>query len=128
MLDAEINLNINLPKEYIELLKIQNGRYLKYKALPVSFKNSYADDRIAVDFLFGIKENEGIYKSKYPLNEWGIKEKDFVTISGDGHTWLVLDYRKNKDEPEITFIDTEENKISVIFKTFKEFVQIHWWI
>lgn len=62
ILDAEINLNINLPKEYIELLKIQNGRYLKYKALPVSFKNSYADDRIAVDFLFGLKENEGIYK------------------------------------------------------------------
>ena len=40
ILDAETNLNINLPKEYIELLKIQNGGYLKYNALPVSFKNS----------------------------------------------------------------------------------------
>ncbi|GAB6258678.1 MULTISPECIES: SMI1/KNR4 family protein [Peribacillus] len=99
ILDAETNLNIKLPKEYIELLKIQNGGYLKYNALPVSFKNSYADNHIAVDFLFGIKENEGIYKSKYHLNEWGIKEKDFVTISGDGHTWIVLDYSKNKDEP-----------------------------
>ncbi|TDL89532.1 hypothetical protein E2R55_09130 [Vibrio vulnificus] len=26
-------------------------------------------------------------------------------------------------EPEITFIDTEENKISVIFKTFKEMIE-----
>lgn len=123
ILDAETNLNIKLPKEYIELLKIQNGGYLKYNALPVSFKNSYADNHIAVDFLFGIKENEGIYKSKYLLNEWGIKEKDFVTISGDGHTWIVLDYRKNKDEPEITFIGTEENRTSVIFKTFKEMIK-----
>ncbi|MEF2095575.1 SMI1/KNR4 family protein [Bacillus sp. CFBP9009] len=60
---------------------------------------------------------------KYLLNEWGIKEKDFVTISGDGHMWLVLDYRKNKDEPQITFIDTEENRTSVIFKTFKEMIE-----
>ncbi|MGE6721225.1 SMI1/KNR4 family protein [Peribacillus frigoritolerans] len=29
ILDAEANLNINLPKEYIELLKIQNGGIFK---------------------------------------------------------------------------------------------------
>ncbi|MFD9626960.1 SMI1/KNR4 family protein [Peribacillus muralis] len=122
ILDAEKNLNINLPKEYIDLLKTQNGGYLKYSALPVSFENSYADDHIAVDFLFGIKTNEGIYKSNYLLNEWGIEEKDFITISGDGHTWLVLDYRNNKVEPQITFIDIEENKTTVIFKSFKEMI------
>lgn len=120
---AEKEMGITIPKEYIKLLRQQNGGYLKYQALPVDFKNSWADDHIVIDSLYGIKENEGIYKSQYLLNEWGIKEKDFVTISGDGHTWIVLDYRKNKDEPEITFIDTEENKISVIYKTFKEMIE-----
>ncbi|MCK1993967.1 hypothetical protein GW626_02945 [Peribacillus muralis] len=75
ILDAEINLNIKLPKEYIDLLKTQNGGYLKYSTLPVSFENSYADDHIAVDFLFGIKTNKGIYRSNYLLNEWGSKKK-----------------------------------------------------
>jgi hypothetical protein len=37
ILDAETNLNIKLPKEYIELLKIQNGGYLKYNAFTSEF-------------------------------------------------------------------------------------------
>ncbi|MFE4898202.1 SMI1/KNR4 family protein [Peribacillus butanolivorans] len=119
---AEKEFNVNFPKEYIELLKIKNGGYLKYQALPVNFKNSWADDHIPLHYLYGIKKNKGIFNSKVLLKEWGIKEKAFITISGDGHTWTVLDYRNNKIEPEITFIDIEENKITVIFKSFKEMI------
>ncbi|QOS88652.1 SMI1/KNR4 family protein [Peribacillus sp. JNUCC41] len=32
--EAEREFNVNFPKEYIELLKIKNGGYLKYQALP----------------------------------------------------------------------------------------------
>lgn len=120
--EAEKQFNVNFPKEYIELLKIKNGGYLKYQALPVNFKNSWADDHVPLQYLYGIKKNKGIFTSKALLKEWGIKEKNFITISGDGHTWIVLDYRINKKEPEITFIDIEENKITVIFKSFKEMI------
>ncbi|MGE7185304.1 SMI1/KNR4 family protein [Peribacillus sp. NPDC006672] len=119
---AEKELNIKIPKEYIDLLKEKNGGYLKYQSLPVNFKNSWADDHVPINVLFGIKKNEGIFESKLLLNEWGIKEENFITISGDGHTWIVMDYRKNKIEPEITFIDIEENKTTVIFKSFKEMI------
>lgn len=121
--EAEKEFNVNFPKEYIELLKIKNGGYLKYQALPVNFKNSWADDHVPLQYLYGIKKNKGIFTSKALLKEWGIRENNFITLSGDGHTWIVLDYRNNKEEPEITYIDIEANIISVIFKTFKEMIE-----
>ncbi|WP_342615382.1 SMI1/KNR4 family protein [Peribacillus frigoritolerans] len=92
--EAEREFNVNFPKEYIELLKIKNGGYLKYQALPVNCKNSWANDHIPLHYLYGIKKNKGIFTSKAILKEWGIREKDFITLSGDGHTWTVLDYKK----------------------------------
>lgn len=120
---VEDHFNVQLPKEYIKLLKMKNGGYLTKQSLPVRFKNSWADDHIPIEFLFGIKRNEGIWESKELLMEWGIKEDNFITISGDGHTWIVLDYRKNKKEPQITFIDIEYRKIKVIFNSFKEMIE-----
>ncbi|MES1039024.1 SMI1/KNR4 family protein [Peribacillus simplex] len=50
ILDAETNLNIKLPKEYIELLKIQNGGYLKYNACEINSDIKYSH-KLLLDFI-----------------------------------------------------------------------------
>ncbi|MBK3494940.1 SMI1/KNR4 family protein [Viridibacillus sp. YIM B01967] len=119
---AEKFFSIKLPKEYTELLKIQNGGSLIYNSLPVSFKNSWADDHVPLNFLYGVKKVKGIIEFTEALKEWGINEKKLITISGDGHYWIVLDYRKSTMEPRITFIDSENRLIKTIFNSFKEMV------
>ncbi len=119
---AEKYLLCKLPKEYINHLEIRNGGSLIYDALPVNFQNSWADDHIPVPFLYGIKKGEGILQTKELLKEWGIDEDRFVIISGEGHYWIVLDYRTSEKEPKITFIDTEFELIEVIFNSYKEMI------
>ncbi|MBK5482542.1 SMI1/KNR4 family protein [Peribacillus sp. TH16] len=72
---AEKEFNVNFPKEYIELLKIKNGGYLKYQALPVNFKNSWADDHIPLHYLYGIKKIKVFSIQKYYLKNGGLKRK-----------------------------------------------------
>lgn len=120
--NAEQFFNVKLPKEFIDLLKIQNGGYLKKKRLPVHFKNDLANDHIPFDVLFGVKEKKGIMESKYLLKEWGIKEKNLILLSGDGHFWIALDYRNDNKNPEIVYIDTTEQKITKIYDSFNEMI------
>lgn len=119
---AEKCLLCKLPEEYINHLKIRNGGSLIDDALPVKFQNSWADDHIPVPFLYGIKKGEGILQTKELLKEWGIEEDSFVIISGDGHYWIVLDYRTSKTEPKITFIDTDFDLIEVVFNSYTEMI------
>ncbi|MED3794295.1 SMI1/KNR4 family protein [Niallia alba] len=119
---AEKYFACKLPEEYLNQLKIRNGGYLLYDALPVKFKNSWADDHIPIPFLLGLKKGKGIFKTKELLKEWGINEDKFIIISGDGHYWIVLDYRTSDQEPKVTFIDTEFELVEVIFNSFKEMV------
>lgn len=111
-----------LPEEYLNQLRIRNGGSLLYDALPVTFKNSWADDHVSIPFVFGLKKGEGIFNTKELLTEWGIHEDKFIVISGDGHYLIVLDYRNNNEEPRITYIDTELGLIKVIFESFKEMI------
>ncbi len=119
---AEKAFHIKLPQAYIDLLTEQNGGCLEKTCLPVNFKNDWADDHILFDYLLGIKKDKGIMESNYLLKEWGVKEKNLIIISGDGHFFIALDYRTNKENPTIVYIDTTEDKITKIYEDFSTMV------
>lgn len=112
--DAEDKLGFKLPMALIDLLKVQNGGYIRL-SLP-----GYTHNVIA-----GIGPN-------YPsLTDFNFKEdqeyvsfslKGLIPFDGDGHWYLCLDYRKNVNSPSVTFIDIECNKQKNIAKSFAEYL------
>lgn len=114
--EAEDFLGVKLPSSYIELMKTQNGGRLFRNSFELNFK------KIRIDYLLGIgrKVNEGILITPYMIKEWELPS-NIVLISGDGHSWVVLDYRHEKIEPSISFIDTEEEidvQLAINFESF----------
>lgn len=122
---AEKCFSIKIPKKYIELLKIQNGGFINFNALDVRGKFYEGNNYIYIDHLLGVKQNEGILQTDYLKNEWDIKKENIVIISGNGHSWIALDYNMTVDnEPSVIYIDTnEETKITKIFNNFGEMLQ-----
>ncbi len=120
---AEKKLNIVLPKSYINILKQQNGGYIKFNAYPSNSPTSWADDHVNVDHLFGIGmgEEKGILESEYLIEEWDLPKK-VVLISGDGHSWIALDYRQTKAEPPVIFIDVDDEQIIELAPNFEAFL------
>ena len=118
--EAEEKLNVVLPKTYINLLKEQNGGYINFNSFPSNVPTTWADNHINVDHIFGIGEGEGILESEYLIQEWGLPE-NIVLISGSGHSWVALDYRKTKEEPPIIYLD-EDSEIIEIASNFEAFL------
>lgn len=118
---VEEKLKVKLPESYISLLKEQNGGYIIFDSYPTDFPTSWADDHIHIDHIRGIGEEGGILESDYLIKEWGLPKK-IVLISGDGHTWIALDYRQTSTNPPIIYIDNESGQIIEIAKNFKEFL------
>ncbi|MGN5653597.1 SMI1/KNR4 family protein [Bacillus sp. Brlt_9] len=122
---AEEVLNVKLPESYINLLKEQNGGTLRLDAHPTSEPNSWADDHVNVSGLYGISfdENESsILESCYLIQEWEMPE-NLVLLSGDGHTWIALDYRNVAENPPVIFIDNEVEQIIELAPNFESFLQ-----
>lgn len=123
---AETSLNVKLPKLLIELLRIQNGGYVNGLVFPTNKKTSWADNHIAFSELFGIVTDKSketslnILDSEYLANECGLPEKQ-VILSGDGHWFITLDYRKGEN-PTIKWIDLECNEDIHIADTFDDFI------
>ena len=122
--NAEKTLNIELPKSYLDILKFQNGGYITYDSHPSPIETSLDDMTIHLDHIKGISDNQGVGILETPslIREWSLPEK-IVLISGDGHSWVAFDYRKNTQNPPIIYIDQEENKIIKIANSFDDFLK-----
>ncbi len=120
---AEEKLKIKLPSTYINILKQQNGGYMKYNAHPSDVPTSWADDHVNVDHLFGIGtgKEKGILESEYLIGEWDLP-KNVVLISGEGHSWIALDYRSRKTEPSVILIDVDAEQIIELAPNFDSFL------
>jgi SMI1-KNR4 cell-wall len=125
VLIAEKELNVKLPSLLIELLQIQNGGYTKGFGFPMTQPTSWADNHVPLSELNGIvikSTSETIHnllQTPYMTKEWGIPEKQ-VLLSGDGHYWITLDYRKGIN-PSVRWIDTEMDQDIHVADNFEEF-------
>jgi SMI1-KNR4 cell-wall len=115
-----------LPSAFIALLRIQNGGYTMGFAHPMVQRTSWAIDHVPLDSLGGIVVDTAhetalnILHSEYMTQEWGLPPKQ-VLLSGDGHYWIALDYRKS-GTPSVAWIDVECDEDIQIAATFDSFL------
>lgn len=127
LVNAEKELGVKLPEEFVALLKEQNGGYTKGFAFPMSKQTSWAEDHIPLDELNGIVLDEtlesaqNILDTAYMTEEWELPEKQ-VLLSGDGHSWITLDYRYG-GTPSVSWIDVESEEDILVANSFSEFFE-----
>lgn len=112
--EAEAKIGFKFPKEYIELLQIQNGGYIRYtlSGTPhhqISGIGPYYPSITNFEWL-----------SEY--EELSFEVKNLFPFDGDGHWNICLDYRTNKEHPQITYIDTETDWERVIAESFQGYL------
>jgi len=114
---VEEKLQLKLPADYVNLMKIQNDGYLRKDTFKMK------DEEITVEELYGISANEekGILTTIEMREEWELPE-DIILLSGDGHTWVFLDYRKNHVCPSVSYIDLELEIDHVLATNFTDFI------
>lgn len=111
---AEARIGYQLPKAYIDLLQVQNGGYIRFEGL-----NGL--NRV----LYGI----GPYFPNLADNDWSeydgfvtIELQGLVPFDGDGHWHICLDYRKDRDQPAVTWISTESDREERVANSFAEYL------
>ncbi|USK32562.1 SMI1/KNR4 family protein [Bacillus sp. F19] len=118
---VEDKFEVKFPKSYLRILFEQNGGSIIYDSFPTAIPTSWADDHIHIDHIKGIGEENGVSESSYFIKEWGLPE-GIILFSGDGHSWIALDYRVTKEEPPIIYIDTDSNLIMTLAPNFEAFL------
>ncbi|MBX3119916.1 MAG: SMI1/KNR4 family protein [Fimbriimonadaceae bacterium] len=119
---AEQKLGLQLPHSYLEFCRVVNGGFVRgeffvINACEVSFRSISG-----IGYENGIDSDTG---SAYMIEEWDYPSPGIV-LGGDGHTAVMLDYRKSFDsgEPPVIWVDTEEVRVVTIANNFTEFAQI----
>lgn len=110
----EKETNYKLPLEFINLLKIQNGGYIRYSL-----------EDIPHEVIYGIGPNlPKIEKPDWSLEKEHVsfKLEGLIPFDGDGHWNLCLDYRESNSKPKITYIDIECDSQSLIANSFNEYL------
>ncbi|QUQ68515.1 SMI1/KNR4 family protein [Kutzneria sp. CA-103260] len=126
VLQAQDLLGVTLPAALLDLLRVQNGGIVACgrRRFPTSAPTSWADDHVPVTDLMGIGHTPGVASLlDVPdlIDEWGLPD-GVVPVSGDGHCWIALDYRRSA-EPAVTWIDTDRQTELALAPDFRSFVE-----
>jgi hypothetical protein len=116
---AEKEIGYKLPGVYLDLLRKQNGGYIRFR-LPEMVHNSIAGIGPYFPSLTGFDWEECQEYVSFPL-------QGLVPFDGDGHWHLCLDYRHNPRTPSITHADIDgdqETRIAVSFTDYLAMLQI----
>lgn len=122
--EAEDLLGVRLPAALLDLLRMQNGGMVACgrRRYPTTAPTSWADDHVPLTDLMGIGHTKGVTSlldAPYLVEEWGLPA-GVVPISGDGPTWVALDYR-GKGEPAVVWLeDGRELALAPDFRSFVE--------
>jgi len=113
---AESHIGFKLPNEYLDLLRKQNGGYIRF-SLPETVHRSIAGIGPNFPSLTEFDWDEYQDSVSYPLH-------GLVPFDGDGHWHLCLDYRKNPTTPAITYADVECDSQSHIADSFADYLDM----
>ena len=102
---AEKAIGFPLPPEYAELLRVQNGGYIRF-TLPDTEHESIA----------------GVGSRYNALSVVDDLDEALVPFDGDGHWYLCLDYRVDCETPAVTLIDSSFDSERIIGQTFAEYL------
>lgn len=125
---AERKLELKLPESLIKLLFVMNGGYTNPYAFPMDVPTSWAKNHIPLDSINGIILDKSVESpfDLLDLIEALAGEPDFpkgvIPFSGNAHTFICLDYRKNST-PTICWIDLEMDDDIYVADTFDEFIE-----
>ena len=111
---AEREIGYKLPTEYLNLLKKQNGGYIRY-SLPEMVHDSIAGIGPHFPSLTGFDWDECQEYVSFPL-------KGLIPFDGDGHWHLCLDYRQQIGAPTVTYLDIECDQESPIAASFADYL------
>jgi hypothetical protein len=123
---AEKELGVRLPSEYIDLLRIQNGGYTLGFVYPMSQPTTWSTNHVPLNDLAGIVVDPNhdtavnLLATPHMSQEWGLPPRQ-VLLSGDGHWWITLDYRRDA-EPSVSWIDVECGEDVQVAPTFSAFL------
>ena len=117
----ESELNISIPKNYLNILQDQNGGLLVYDSLKVDFKNSWADDHLPFNNLYGISKEFTVNDTKNTLSEWGITGKNLL-IGGDGTYIYFLNFDYVDTAPAVCYLDISTGDSKEVAESFDELV------
>jgi hypothetical protein len=124
---AEESLGVQLPPEYLALLRIQNGGYTRGFIHPMTQPTTWAEDHVPLHDLAGIVIDPSITTAQnlldttYLTEEWGLPPRQAL-LSGDGHWWISLDYRRGSI-PSVVWLDVEIGEDLQIAPTFAAFLK-----
>jgi len=96
---AEQRIGYKLPSEYLDLLRKQNGGYIRF-SLPEMVHDSIAGIGPYFPSLTKLDWGEWQEQVIFPL-------QGLVPFDGDGHWYLCLDFRDSSRTPSITHADIE---------------------
>ncbi|MFC0437211.1 SMI1/KNR4 family protein [Kutzneria buriramensis] len=124
--EAEELLGVSLPAALIDLLRIQNGGMVACgrRRFPTTAPTSWAADHAPLTDLMGIGRTKGVTSLldvPYLIEEWELPA-GLVPVSGDGHCWIALDYRRSA-EPTVTWVDTDLRAELALAPDFRSFVE-----
>lgn len=111
---AEKEIGYKLPTDYVNLLKKQNGGYIRF-SLPEMVHDSIAGIGPHFSSLTRFDWDEAQEQVSYSL-------RGLVPFDGDGHWHLCLDYRQNSRVPSITYADIECDRESRIADSFADYL------
>ena len=117
--EVETRFNCKLPESYIELLYEQNGGYVRY--------TKPEDEGGALDVLYGIGTHfPNIVDQTIMMREAYPGEFDshnLVALDGDGHQFICLDYRLDKDKPSVTWVVFDTPTEYFLAKSFDDYLK-----
>jgi SMI1/KNR4 family protein SUKH-1 len=127
--EAEQALGVRLPASLLELLEVRNGGVVaeEFEAFPTNERTSWAEDHVPFEHLMGIGPPGAaltLLDSPYLVREWGLPSP-LVLLSGDGHTWIALDYREcgPQGEPTVAWFDADHETDLLLAPDFRSFVE-----